>query len=150
MNEEVKNIVDEDREKYPDCNYSYNEQKSSRTVNGNTVREVMNRVSRHCPGNHPVEIYSNSTTENSDKQPSWTGAIGDRMLQGLGDFAMSRMLDSLNKSVRDLEGKNPKSQFPFEKWNDDGESTSNNDDRDSEKKKLNSVKGQISGPGERI
>lgn len=74
MNDKLKNIVTEDQKVNPDCHYSYQNQSSTRNINGQSIHEVMNSINRLCPGQRPVTIYNDSQTDNSNSSNnSWGG-----------------------------------------------------------------------------
>ena len=79
MNEEELRVLDEDKKSNPNCNYSTSRSQTCRSVNGQYVNDVMARITRMCPGKAPVDIYSNTTTENSDNSSaSSSSAINDK------------------------------------------------------------------------
>jgi hypothetical protein len=103
---DLKVFVSDDRNKNPECNYSYQNQKQSKNINGSYVSEVLNIVTRLCPGKPPVEIYSNSTTESNDKHPK--ASVLDGGFQSIIEpFAFSM----LNKFLKDIED-TTNHQFP--------------------------------------
>ena len=65
-------IMDQDKAKNPSCSYSQTNSSSCRSTNGQSVCEVLTRITRMCPGQRPVDIYSNSITENTDASSSST------------------------------------------------------------------------------
>jgi hypothetical protein len=58
-------IVRKDKLQYPNCNYSRALSKSCSTKDGAFVCETVKRVTRLCPNQKPVTVYSNSSTTNS-------------------------------------------------------------------------------------
>jgi hypothetical protein len=106
---DLKEFVNDDRNKNPECNYSYQNQKQSKSVNGSYVSEVLNIVTRLCPGKPAVEIYSHSTTESSDKQPK-TSAQDGGFQSIIEPFAFSM----LNKFLKDIQD-TTNHQFPKRK-----------------------------------
>ena len=70
MNEEESLVLEEDKKQNPDCNYSQTRSQTCRSVNGQTVCDVMARITRLCPGRAPVDIFSKTTTQNSDNSSS--------------------------------------------------------------------------------
>jgi hypothetical protein len=65
--DDVSAIIEQDKQKNPNCHYSQTHSSSCRSTNGQSVCEVLTRITRMCPGQRPIDIYSNSsTTENSN------------------------------------------------------------------------------------
>jgi hypothetical protein len=58
-------IVRKDKLLYPNCNYSRALSKSCSTKDGAFVCETVKKVTRLCPNQKPVTVYSNSSTTNS-------------------------------------------------------------------------------------
>ena len=63
---EIDEFIAQDRKANPSCNYSYSNKKRCQSVNGKSVCEVLNQVTRMCPGKAPIQIYSNTSKEDSD------------------------------------------------------------------------------------
>jgi hypothetical protein len=147
---DLKEFVSDDRNKNPECNYSYQNQKQSKNINGSYVSEVLNIVTRLCPGKHPVEIYSNSTTESTDKHPK--ASVLDGGFQSIIEpFAFSM----LNKFLKDIED-TTNHQFPKRKDQlvteaEDTYKYKRIDEKDKEKESKNKpIVGKTSGSVESI
>lgn len=64
--DESDKIIQEDRELFPNCNYSISSSKSCRTKEGAMVCEMMKTINRNCPKERPVTIYSSKTQYDAD------------------------------------------------------------------------------------
>ena len=70
MNNEELLVLEEDKKAFPNCSYSQSRSQTCRSVNGAFVCDIMARITRMCPGEAPVDIYTSTVTENSDHSSS--------------------------------------------------------------------------------
>jgi hypothetical protein len=166
-------FLDEDKKMNPECNYSQTHSKSCRSINGESVCEVLRKITRFCPGKRPEDIYSNSTTdESSSSSSSSSSRFGKR--EGGGSFdpflnshgaddpfsIFESILKDFNHNFGALQRQHPDSHHhearpgrgrpplfdPFQRFDDD------QDEADSVKKPNSkaAIDGHVTGPIERI
>lgn len=97
-----REIIQEDQLKHPNCRYSVYLSKSCRSKNGEYVCEELKKIDRVCPGQKPVNIYSNSRQFDGDQNSS-----NDAMklpfdpFAGLKGFDLSDLLPPAQNKVPD-------------------------------------------------
>lgn len=141
--EDISRIVEEDRHKTNNklCGYSVSSSESCSSNDGKFVCQLIKKVQRSCPGEHPVTIYSR--TEKSDGSEA---DLGDQ-LKGFGEFEMGD-IDPFSMA---------KNFFDFYKFPVHGEHPRSNQaphrmprDHKNLPRPLPPSRGEITGPDEEI
>ncbi|CAM9162888.1 unnamed protein product [Chrysoparadoxa australica] len=75
MDEKLKTMIEEDHKSHPQCHYSSSMFMSCSSINGERKCEKVKKVIRHCPGEKPYPLVSESKTD-AGEQPERV-EIGD-------------------------------------------------------------------------
>jgi hypothetical protein len=99
-------IITDDKKSHPNCNYSYYSQRQCRSINGDSVCELAKKISRMCPGERPVEIFSKTSRDDS------SGLVPHDIFGGNEDFdfpipKIADPFSMLEKFMRGIDGLSP-------------------------------------------
>ena len=97
-------IIKKDKESHPNCSYSKEYKSMSNLINNKYQTESFHRILRHCPGEYPIEIFSDKKTNNSssnNEKNQKNNEIDEdfKTIKGLfgGHFLSPRLFDEFLK-----------------------------------------------------